>query len=226
MACNWSAENATKAYLKTLKMGKLAKEPAVAEFVSALAAGNSGHFMVEACSGIAGATTLALVVAAHQTGGRVVCILRGHEELESSLKALGPNAKFVDFVIGDARRLLLNCYKGADFVLVDCNLDDHEGIIRAVHEGAVNKGAVVVGYNAFSKGSWWNKSGFKTQLLPIGEGLLVCRIPASNKKVDLMEAKHNKSHWIVRIDKCTGEEHVFRVLKPSPLYHQSKVIKA
>ncbi|KAI3944976.1 hypothetical protein MKW92_051073 [Papaver armeniacum] len=219
MACNWSAENATKAYLKN------AKEPAVAEFVSALAAGNSGHLMVEACSGIAGATTLALVVAAHQTGGRVVCILRGHEELESSRNALGPNAKFVDFVIGDARRLLLNCYKGADFVLIDCNLDDHEGILRAVQEGAVNKGAVVVGYNAFSKGSWWNKSGFKTQLLPIGEGLLVCRIPASNKKADLMAAKI-KSHWVVRIDKCTGEEHVFRVLKSSSLHHQSKVIKA
>ncbi|KAI3950831.1 hypothetical protein MKW92_005554 [Papaver armeniacum] len=215
MACNWSAENATKAYLKTLKMGKLAKEPAVAEFVSALAAGNSGHLMVEACSGIAGATTLALVVAAHQTGGRVVCILRGHEELESSRNALGPNAKFVDFVIGDARRLLLNCYKGADFVLIDCNLDDHEGILRAVQEGAVNKGA----------GSWWNKSGFKTQLLPIGEGLLVCRIPASNKKADLMAAKI-KSNWVVRIDKCTGEEHVFRVLKSSSLHHQSKVIKA
>ncbi|OVA07664.1 Protein of unknown function DUF1442 [Macleaya cordata] len=222
MAC-WSAENATKAYLKTLKMGKRCKEPDVAEFVSALAAGNSAKYMVEACSGTAGATTLALVVAAHQTGGRVVCILRGIEELESSQLALGPNVKFVDFVIGDARKLLLNCYKGADFVLIDCNLDDHEGVLRAVQASAKDSGAVAVGYNAFSKGSWW-KNGFKTHLLPIGEGLLVSTIPASNKNVvgRLMAAKRS-SNWVVRVDKCTGEEHVFRVLRSSP---PSKEIEA
>ncbi|KAF5207348.1 Peptidyl-trna hydrolase ict1 protein [Thalictrum thalictroides] len=61
MAC-WSAENATKAYLRTLKMGKRNKQPDVAEFVSALAAGNSAQLMVDVCSGIAGATTLALFV--------------------------------------------------------------------------------------------------------------------------------------------------------------------
>ncbi|KAF8379307.1 hypothetical protein HHK36_028740 [Tetracentron sinense] len=203
MVC-WSAENATKAYLQTMKMGKRAKEPDVAEFLSALAAGNSAQLMVEACTSTAGATTLALVAAAHQTGGRVVCILPGLEELHSSEEALGPDADCVEFVIGDARILLLNDYRGADFVLIDCNLEDHEGVLRAVQAGAKNSGAVVVGYNAFCKASW-GMSGSKTQLLPIGEGLLVTRVPATTKR----------SRWVIRVDKCTGEEHVFRI-KSSP----------
>ncbi|KAF8412375.1 hypothetical protein HHK36_000339 [Tetracentron sinense] len=219
MAC-WSAENATKAYLRTLKMGKRANEPDVAEFVSALAAGNSAKLMVEACMDTAGATTLALVAAAHQTGGRVVCILPGLNQLHSSENALGPEADRVEFVIGDARTLLLNDYRGADFVLIDCNLENYEGILEAAQAGANHGGAVVVGLNALCKGSWSRSTGSKTQLLPIGEGLLVTRIPANIAKVgDHGGAK--RSRWVVRVDKCTGEEHVFRIRSP-----QRKVIEA
>ncbi|XP_043697657.1 uncharacterized protein LOC122648516 [Telopea speciosissima] len=218
MAC-WSAENATQAYIRTLKMGNRVKEPDVAEFVSALAAGNSAQLMVEVCAGTAGTTTLALVAAAHQTGGRVVCILRGLDELHASEDALGSNADYVEFVIGDARRLLMNCYKGADFTLIDCNLEDHEGVFRAVQAGVKHGEAVVVGYNALGKGSWWPRSGSKTQLLPIGGGLLVARIPAMAKVGGnnaggggVNGAK--RSRWVVRVDKCTGEEHVYRITSP------------
>ncbi|XP_010255625.1 PREDICTED: uncharacterized protein LOC104596245 [Nelumbo nucifera] len=208
MAC-WSAENASKAYLRTLKMGKNAKEPDVAEFVSALAAGNSSQLMVEVCAGAAGATTLALVAAAHQTGGNVVCIVPGLEELLSSEEALGVNADCVEFVIGEARTLLFNDYRGADFVLIDCTLGDYEGVFRVVQAGAKkNGGAVVVGYNASSRGSGW-KSGSNTQLLPIGQGLLVTRIPATPKVGD--GGSSRRSRWVVTVDKCTGEEHVFRI---------------
>ncbi|XAR66160.1 hypothetical protein NMG60_11012280 [Bertholletia excelsa] len=83
MAC-WSAENATRAFLKTRKMGKRVKEPDVAEFVSALAAGSNALLMVVASAIVACSATLALADAAPQTGGRVVYILPGIEELNSS----------------------------------------------------------------------------------------------------------------------------------------------
>ncbi|KAJ0098593.1 hypothetical protein Patl1_19949 [Pistacia atlantica] len=217
MAC-WSAENATKAYLKTLKMGQNAKEPKEAEFISALAAGSNAQLMVVACANAANSTTLALVAAAHQTGGRVVCILQGLEELKLSKKALGLDANHVEFVLGDAQNLLLSHYQEADFVLIDCKLENHEGNLRAVQAVRKLNGAVVVGFNAFCKGSW-RSSGSKTQLLPIGEGLLVTKIAAAT--ANKIDSFGRRSQWIVKVDKCTGEEHVFRVRFP-----QGKVIQA
>ncbi|OAY48169.1 uncharacterized protein LOC110618193 [Manihot esculenta] len=213
MGC-WSAENATNAYLKTLRMGQKAKEPDVAEFISALAAGNNAQLMVVACASSATSTVLALVAAAHQTGGRVICILRDHRELQISRHVLGLEACHIEFVVGEAQNLLLTNYSEADFVLIDCNLENHERILGEVKASRKKNEAIVVGYNAFTKGSWWS-TGSKTQLLPIGEGLLVTRIPASAK------IGKRSSHWVVKVDKCTGEEHVFRVRFP-----QGKQIKA
>ncbi|GMY09357.1 DUF1442 family protein [Fagus crenata] len=207
MSC-WSADYATKAYLRTLKMGERGKEPDVTEFISALAAGNNAQLMVMVCASIAGATTLALVAAAHQTGGRVVCILSGLEELHASKKALGHYAKWVEFVIGDARTLFLDAYKGADFVLIDCDINDHKGVFLAAQKVAKHERAIIVGYNALHKGSWWTE--LKTHFLPIGEGLLVTRIAAT----DMVGGGQKRSRWVVAIDKFTGEEHVFRVTSP------------
>ncbi|XP_058086423.1 uncharacterized protein LOC131233650 [Magnolia sinica] len=202
----WSAENAIKAYLQTVKMGKKAKEPDMSEFISALAAGNNAQLMVEACSSTAGTTTLALVAAAHQTGGRVVCILSRPEELRLSEDALGAESDCVEFVIGDARSLLLNDYHGADFVLIDCNLEEHDQILRAAQVGLKPRGAVIMGYNAFRNRLLWT-SGMRTDLLPIGDGLQITRVPASG-----MEGVcGRRSRWVVRVDQCTGEEHVFRI---------------
>ncbi|KAI8540304.1 hypothetical protein RHMOL_Rhmol09G0252500 [Rhododendron molle] len=215
MAC-WSAENAIKAYLRTLKMGKRDEDQGldIAEFISALAAGNSARLMVVACAGAADSTALALVAAAHQTGGRVVCILPRPDQLRLSKEALGSNASHVEFVIGEAQNLLSNDYLEADFAVIDCNLGNHEDIIRAMHAGRERKGSIVVGYNAFCSGSWqW--SGMRVQLLPIGGGLLVTRIPANEKVKNGSSASGcGKSHWVVKVDRCTGEEHVFRVRSP------------
>ncbi|KAJ4727129.1 S-adenosyl-L-methionine-dependent methyltransferase [Melia azedarach] len=177
MAC-WSSENATKAYLQALKMGKRGKEPDVAEFISALAAGNNAQLMVMACSRIATSTTIALVAAAHQTGGRVVC---------------------------DAENLLMKDYKGADFVLIDCNINGHKSLFRAAKESVKQglDGGLIVGYNALHNGS---SSEFETHFLPIGEGLLVSNRIRGNEC-----GERKKSRWVVTVDKCTGEEHVFRI---------------
>ncbi|CAL0321095.1 unnamed protein product [Lupinus luteus] len=222
MVC-WSAENATKAYLNTLKMGQKTREPNVAEFISALAAGNNAQVMVVACAGAADSTTLALVAAAHQTGGQVICIVSGHKEINASKSALGIFSLKVQFIVGQAQQLLLDQYDAADFVLIDCNLDSHEEILKSVQEGKKNSGKVVVGYNAFRCRGSWCSCGSKTQLLPIGEGLLVTRFGTSSDASPKYDSRmrKTKSRWIVKVDKCTGEEHVFRVRFP-----QGKVIQA
>ncbi|WJX66727.1 hypothetical protein P8452_51257 [Trifolium repens] len=218
----WSAENATKAYLNTLKMGQKAKEPAVAEFISALAAGNNAQLMVVACAGKADSTTLALVAAANQTNGNVICIVPNNEDLIASKNFLGAASNKVQFIIAkEAQDLLV--LNQADFVLIDCNLVNHEEIVRLVQIGGPKqKGIILVGYNAFSCKGSWRSCGSKTQLLPIGEGLLVTRFGENNAtspKFGSRMSKSSRSRWIVKVDKCTGEEHVYRVRLP-----QGKVI--
>ncbi|KAK7344073.1 hypothetical protein VNO77_13317 [Canavalia gladiata] len=221
MGC-WSAENATKAYLSTLKMGQKGKEPDVAEFISALAAGNNAQLMVVACATVADSTTLALVAAANQTGGQVICVVRGYEELNASKIALGMASNQVQFIVGEAKQVVLDQYEAADFVLVDCNLENHEDILKAVQEGRKQNGTVVVGYNAFSCRGSCLSCGSRTQFLPIGEGLLVTRFGATHTTPKYgTRMRKIKSRWVVKVDKCTGEEHVFRVRFP-----HGKVIQA
>ncbi|XP_073009108.1 uncharacterized protein [Typha latifolia] len=180
-------------------------EPDVAEFVSALAAGSGARLMVEACSETAGPVTLAIIAAANQTAGRAVCIVRGADELQSSVEFLGPEAENVELVVGNARELLRSEYSGADFVIVDCEMGEYEQMFKVAHAGAVQAcGGLVVGYNAFSLQSSGAK--MRAEYLPIGGGLMVCRVPAGRKR----------SQWIVQVDEETGEEHVFRITSPSP----------
>lgn len=212
------------------------KEPNVAEFISALAAGNNAKKIAVACAGAANADILvALIAAVNQTRGQVVCVLRGIEELIISKKMLEPSEIHqINFVVGESNDdTLINDHFGeADFVLVDCNLENHQEIVRKIvnhrEENERNGGgsgvAVVVGYNAFSRGSWRFSDGRRTQFLPIGEGLLVTRVNDNgnyNQKMMMNKNNHHhhhdhvrKSHWVVKVDKCTGEEHVFRVRVP------------
>ncbi|KAI4354863.1 hypothetical protein L6164_003692 [Bauhinia variegata] len=207
-----ASENAKKAYLLAIKMGKRGREPDVAEFISALAAGNNAKLMVVACAGTADSTVLGLAAAARQTRGRVVCISSGEKELQNSRKALGVHGHGVEFVVGDAKRLLIDDYKGADFVLVDCGLNLDKEIFLAAFKGVNCDGALVVGYNVGHSGSRWRQ--LKASFLPIGEGLLVTKIDPKAKIQGGVEQR-KKSHWIVEVDKCTGEEHIFRISSSS-----------
>ncbi|KAJ0681675.1 hypothetical protein HanPI659440_Chr16g0638731 [Helianthus annuus] len=210
----WSAANATGAYIKTMKMGKRANEPDVAEFISAIAAGNNAQLMVVACANAADSTTLGLIAASHLTGGRLVCIVKGIEELESYNQVLNSDTNQVEFVVGNAESLLSNEYKSADFVVIDCNLENHEGILEAIQSNR-EKSMTVLGCNAFWKDSWvWSRSN--GHLLPIGEGLLLMRVPGKSEK-----GGGRRSRWVVKVDKCTGEEHIFRIKSPG-----SRVVKA
>lgn len=212
---NWCAENATRAYLRTIKMGKEGKEPDVAEFISALAGGNNAQLMVEVCGSTAGPTTLALVAAAHQTGGRVVCILPGIKEVQVSKSELSGHLNLVELVIGDPHILLINQYKDADFLVVDCRINDQEVIFKTGQQN----GALVMGYNAQHMVPSRKELG---HFLPIGEGLLVSNMPKTlSTRGHGTAPTRKKSKWIVKIDKCTGEEHVFRVICP-----QQRIIQA
>ncbi|KAK1431576.1 hypothetical protein QVD17_08036 [Tagetes erecta] len=208
-----SAVNATEAYINTMKMGKRDNEPDVAEFISAIAAGNNAQFMVIACASTAGLTTSYLIEAIHQTGGRLICIVKGDEELQSSKQALiNSNMNQIEFVVGNAQSLLSNEYKSADFVVIDCDLDNHVRIIESVQIER-EKSTIVLGFNAFWKDSWlWSKTN--SRLLPIGEGLLLMRVAGKCKNGGRRNGGGGggrRSRWVVEVDECTGEEHVFRM---------------
>lgn len=188
---------------------KSAKEPDAAEFISALAAGNNAQFMIIACASAADSTTLALVAAALQTSGQVICILRGVHEPQLSEIAQGNNAMHVKFVIGDAQTLLRNDYREADCILIDCRLKNCQDILETVQ--LISTNAIVMAYNASSMGSWRCLQGLKAHLLPIGDGLLVPEIAKHVNRSNRFSVAGKKSRWLVRIDKYTGEEHVFRV---------------
>ncbi|XP_058759408.1 uncharacterized protein LOC131632689 [Vicia villosa] len=214
---SWSAEKATKAYLNTLKMDPKEKEPSVVEFISALAAGNNAQLMVVACAAAADSTTLALIAAANQTNGNVICIVPNHEDLIASKKFLGAAANEVKFITGKEAQEL-DVLNQADFVVIDCNLVNHEEIVKLVQIGNKQRDIVVVGYNAFScKGSWRSSCISKTQLLPIGEGLLVTRFGENNANSSKFRSGMSnsaQSRWIVKVDTCTGEENVYRIRLP------------
>ncbi|RAL52216.1 hypothetical protein DM860_016065 [Cuscuta australis] len=202
---SWSAENATQAYITTMNMAR-GEDANGAEFVSALAAGNNARCTVVACSSHADSITLALAAASHQTGGRVVCILPEAGLLEASRVSL--DSSVVEFVVGDAEELLSGEYREADFVAIDCNLESHEGIFKSVQGSGRPSNTVVLGYNAFGKRSW-RSSGLRISLLPIGEGLLMTRIAGAKKSTVMGMEKRGR--FVVKVDKCTGEEHFFRV---------------
>ncbi|XP_057528229.1 uncharacterized protein LOC130806976 [Amaranthus tricolor] len=220
----WSPENATKAYIRTLKMERKENEPNAAEFISALAAGNNAQIMVTASAQkIVTPNLLALVSAAQQTGGQVICIVQDKNELKSTKQALKSNAKFIKFIIGNVKDLLLNEYSYADFFLIDCNLDNYEEIMHGINAIKREKNGVILGFNAFCKGSSWQWSGLRTHLLPIGEGLLITRMGGKNNNYN-GEKIVRKSNWIVKVDKCTGEEHVFRVRSPRRKFEIAAVL--
>ncbi|KAJ8900273.1 hypothetical protein K2173_024913 [Erythroxylum novogranatense] len=205
MGC-WSAENATRAYLQAIKMGKTHEVPDVSEFISALAAGNSSQLMVIASGTVpAESTLISLVAAAHQTGGRVACVLPSLPDNYVTKQTLGPYTECVKFHKGDVKTPLLREYKGeVDFVLIDCEMEDSTGIFRVAEACSKHGKGIVVGYNALHKRSW--SSEFETHLLPIADGLLVTRL---GRFPNGGERKRNK--WVTTFDKYTGEEHVYRL---------------
>ncbi|KAG5231236.1 Chaperonin beta protein [Salix suchowensis] len=185
---SWSAENATKAYFHALKMGKRDKEVDVDEFISALAAGNNAQLMV-------------IASVASMDPSHCHCLyFTSKIQPRCIKKCSGTLRNCVKFVMGDAKTLLPKDYSGADFVLVDCDLDDCKEVLRASQDCSNHGKGLVVGYNAFHKGSSWSCE-FKTRFLPIGRGCLSIQKPHLIIRILVGGHGHGKrSKWITTID--------------------------
>ncbi|KAK1291041.1 hypothetical protein QJS10_CPB18g01125 [Acorus calamus] len=82
--------------------------------------------------------------------------------------------------------LLAKNYVCANLVLVDCKMEGNECVF-----GAAQKAIIVVGYNTFCDASWLTVEGVSGGVAG-GSG--------------------GSRWWVVKVDECSGEEHVFRIM--------------
>lgn len=192
----WSPDNAASAYLETIRLCKLDhqrrytcsrhSEPHSTEFIAALAAGMNSKLILEV-SPSAAPTTIALAVAARETGGRLICILSDSSALHDAMVAMKELnlSGVVEFVIGDAKEIVPR-YANVDFALVDCKEEDYIGIMNCIN---LNSGcAVVVADNLMDRkattayGNFVKKRmGASSISLPIGKGIEVTRFSGAEQ---------------------------------------------
>ncbi|XP_019155394.1 PREDICTED: uncharacterized protein LOC109152261 [Ipomoea nil] len=204
----WSPQQAMEAYLNTLQLSKVLNyqgggmgrskpvEPECMELISALAAGNRAKLMVEVASGGPTPFTVALAVAAKQTGGRVVCILPPSSSAHrSDAEDLIPDEGLrdaIEFVEGNPGEVVKK-YKRVEFLVVDAAVvavggDGDSGQMELWENVEVNpRGCVVVATNLLHEGNnrvWFGemlkKKGKRGVVqcvtLPIGNGVELTKI--------------------------------------------------
>lgn len=168
----------------TLQTTRPLIEPKCMEFISALAAGNRAKLMIEITSKGLTPLTIALAVAAKQTGGRLVCILPSREEMDTIYTQLKGNdlKKVIRFVVGNPCEVIKQ-YKKIDFIVIDCKFEDHLRLFKNIDVNS--KGSVVVVVNNKEGGLSFGevvkgKRGVESVVtLPIGEGMELTRIGSS-----------------------------------------------
>ncbi|XP_020676235.1 uncharacterized protein LOC110095158 [Dendrobium catenatum] len=234
----WSPQFAANAYLDTVKLCKDVKEsnspiePESTQFLSALAAGMSAQHIVEV-SPQASQSTVALAVAARQTGGRLVCILPQSESLVESKQVIEDSGltDIVEFKVGDPYKLLPEC-ENVDFSVVDCKSESYTGLLKLLDMNPAK--SVVVANNLLGEksglgGEWrslQDKSAVRSAKHPIGKGMEVTMIGKSAEFV-MKDSKglrqerkvrgasrrrsRSKSAWVTKVDEVSGEEHLFRI---------------
>nr|GMD21612.1 uncharacterized protein LOC109152261 [Ipomoea batatas] len=162
-------------------------EPECMELISALAAGNRAKLMVEVTSGGPTPFTVALAVAAKQTGGRVVCILPPSSAHRRHAEELIPDEglrEVIEFVEGNPGEVIKK-YKGVELMVVDAAMGDG-GQMEVWENVEVNpRGCVVVATNLEGGNRVWFgemlKKGkmrgvVKCVTLPIGNGVELTKI--------------------------------------------------
>lgn len=195
------------------------------EFISALAAGMSAKLIVEVTSDVS-PSTVALAVAARQTGGKLVCILP-EPKLDKSQKAIDDSGlhDMVEFKTGNPVDVLHD-YENIDFSLVDCKADNYGRLLEKLDVNP--KRSVVVANNLLGGGKGLgghlrgveNKTEVRSMKHPIGRGMEITMIGKSNdfgnkergadRKRRLMK-RGDKSKWVFEVDEKSGEEHIFRM---------------
>ncbi|KAL5719103.1 hypothetical protein ACHQM5_011927 [Ranunculus cassubicifolius] len=204
------------------------------EFISALAAGMRAKLIVEVSNKIS-PSTIALAAAARQTGGRLVCILPEDKTLAESKQVVKESGlkDLVEFKVGDPKEVLSH-YENIDFSLIDCQTDDYTRLLKSLDVNP--RKSVVVANNLVGgkRGLGGNLGRVKGRSVkhPIGEGMEVTMIGGSNEfsmrgnhhnhcggggcatppiEIRGRARKTGKSNWVKKIDKESGEEHIFRV---------------
>nr|KYP54619.1 hypothetical protein KK1_000812 [Cajanus cajan] len=227
----WSAKSATRAYLDTLQLCSNHKRqngtwrvqnPGSNEFVSAL--GMKAKLLVEVTSHVS-LSTIALAVAASQTGGKFVCILP-ESVLDESKEVINNSGleDQVEFITDEDPSKLLSYYQNIDFFLVDCKDEDYTRLLNLVDVNLTR--SIVVAKNLVGgdkKKLRWCLRGKNEKLEvrslkhPVENGMEVIWISKNddtNKGHEIegdYSRKRTKSSWIAKFDEESGEEHIYRV---------------
>ncbi|XP_021753982.1 uncharacterized protein LOC110719370 [Chenopodium quinoa] len=215
----WSPDNASKAYIDTVKSCELYQESGVAELISAMAAGWNSKLIVETWSnGNFTPRSIGLAIAARHTGGRHVCVVpddRSRSDYMQAMSSVVHGVPTPEILVGEPEEVMSEL-EGVDFLVVDSRRRDFSRFLRLARLS--NRGAVLVCKNAEVKTA---SSGFKwrgvldggkyrvvrTAFLPVGPGLDIAHVAAScSGSAPLTK----KKRWIRHVDQISGEEHVIR----------------
>lgn len=198
------------------------QEPGSNEFVSAIAAGMKAKLIVEVTSR-ASSSTIALAAAARQTGGKLVCILP-EPVLDESKEVINNSGlkDQVEFRTEDPSQLLPS-FENIDFSFVDCKDESYAKLLNLLDVNPMRSVVVannLVGDRKGLGGCVRRKDDGKVAVRsvkhPIGKGMEVTMI-SKNDETDkrLVRGQHsrerNKSKWVAKFDKESGEEHIFRI---------------
>ncbi|KAL2902220.1 Calsyntenin-2 [Bienertia sinuspersici] len=216
----WSPENASKAYIDTVKSCELYQESGVAELISAMAAGWNSKLIVETWSnGNFIPRSIGLAIAARHTSGRHVCIVpdeRSRSDYTQAMSASNTGVSSPEILVGEPEEVMseLEC---VDFLVVDNRRRDFARFLRLARLSS--RGAVLVCKNACAKtaSSACKWRGIldagkyrvvRTAFLPVGPGLDIAHVAASGGLGS--GETTNKRRWIRHVDQVSGEEHVIR----------------
>ncbi|QCE02567.1 S-adenosyl-L-methionine-dependent methyltransferase [Vigna unguiculata] len=215
----WSSKSASMAYLDTLQLcenqkrkdgnWRVEKNPGNNELISALAAGMKAKVIVEVTSCVS-LYTIALAVAARQSGGRLVCIIPKSLLHESKQVIINSGLEQqVEFRTEDPSKLL-SLYDNIDFFVVDCRDENYTRLLKLV-DVSMKRSVIVVAKHVVcdKKGLRWHirgKDGMEVSRICMNDG--------SDKRSGVREdyvKKRRKSSWIAKFDEESGEEHIYRV---------------
>ncbi|XP_057524989.1 uncharacterized protein LOC130804538 [Amaranthus tricolor] len=222
----WSPDNASKAYIDTVKSCKLNQESGVAELISAMAAGWNSKLIVETWSnGNFTPRSIGLAIAARHTDGRHVCIVPDEHSRNDYLHAMSSSTTGItspEILIGEPEEIMSEL-DGVDFLVVDSRRRNFCRFLRLARLSS--RGAVLVCKNAEAKTTScaFNWRGvldggkyrvIRTAFLPVGPGLDIAHVAPScvlGSTAGINSVKSsNKRRWIRHVDRISGEEHVIR----------------
>lgn len=184
-------------------------EPQSTEFLAALAAGIEAKLLVEVSS-CASPSTIALAVAARQTGGRLISILSNSQALLDAMvamKELGLS-RVVEFIIGDAEDILPQ-YADVDFALVDCGKEHYVELFEVLRFNS--RRAVVVADNLYDRKATAaygkiikNRPGASSISLPIGKGIEITRLSRAEEDNQSGRRHTKRVSWAMDLEKMSS----------------------